>query len=407
MTYKKILFSALALTFGQIALAQDQVKQTDTTTDNSEPFESRILLRDKPAELKKINLNFLLRSSLEVPLKGDDQSSIKMNEARFEVLGNLTSDLDFRIRYRLNRSQAPRSQDNSAGSIDHANVTYKFGKGRKWSITAGKQAAYIGSWEFETNPTYEYQYSEFVNRQANLFLMALRLNYKINENHSVHLQVHNTWNDNFNTLIANTGYKPDGLKGSKIPMGVYASWLGKLLDKKLHTFWSYNISEYAKGEVNHSVAIGNKLVLKKWNAYLDLQTQSLAVDYVNIASPSINKYQTSLNPAFQPAFARDVNYKSAVLRVDYQFVPGWFITAKGIYEAASQTKGTNKAGNNFRENIGYLGGLEYKPVSHQNFKIFGYYYNNEQRYRNNISAVNGNTRNDMFAVGVLYFVNAL
>ncbi|WP_291910015.1 hypothetical protein [Chitinophaga sp. CB10] len=101
-----------------------------------------------------------------------------------------------------------------------------------------------------------------------------------------------------------------------------------------------------------------------------------------------------------------MQYKGAVLRLDYEFVPGWFITTKGIFETSSQTKGSNAAGKNFRQNIGVLAGFEYKPVASQNMKLFGYYYNNQVKYRRLVADANEQQRSSLFAVGVLYLVNA-
>lgn len=405
MNTKLILTTITFICSSSYLLAQTVPSPATDTSARQVKEEPSLLFKKKPEALENIHLNFLLRSSLEIP-DGDRQSSMRMNEARFEVLGTIVPDLDFRIRYRLNRAQTPRDLDNSPGSLDHASVNYKFGKGKKWSVNVGKQAAYVGNWEFETNPTYEYQYSDFVNYQTNLFLMGIRFGYQVNKDHGFFLQLHNTYNNSFHTTYANAGYAADGLKGSKTPMGVYASWLGKMFDQKLHTFWSYNVSQYASGKTNHAVALGNKLALKKLKGYLDLQWAAMPVDYVNIASPSINKYQQQLNPGFVPGFARDVNYKGAVLRLDYEFVPGWFLTTKGIFESSSQTKDNSAIGKNFRENIGILAGLEYKPIASQNMKLFGYYYNNQVKYRNVVADANAHQRSSLFAVGVLYFVNA-
>lgn len=359
---------------------------------------------ERPEKLKNIDINLLLRSSLEVPDR-DQQAGFKLNEARFEITGNVIPDLDFRLRYRVNRPLAPRGHDNSPGAIDHASVNYKFGTGKKWSVNVGKQAAHVGSWEFETNPTYEYQYSEFVNQQTNIFLMAARFGYQVNDNHSVYVQLHNTYNEGFDRHLATTTYTADGETGAKTPMGIYTAWQGKLFDKKLHTFWSYNISQYEKNGINHAVAIGNKVILNKFQAYLDLQSATLGLDYPNIVSPSLNNYRRTINPTATGVFAKDVNYKSAILRLDYQFVPGWFVTAKGFYETASQRKDNSIAGKNFRQNIGYLTGLEYKPFEQQNFKVFGYYYHNRQNYDGVIATANDNKRSDLFAAGFLYFIN--
>ncbi|WP_161964328.1 porin [Chitinophaga flava] len=376
----------------------------DTSTSRVKD-ESSFLIKRKPDILENIHMNFLLRSSLEIP-DGGRQSSIRLNEARFEVLGTIVPDLDFRVRYHLNSSQMPKDLDNAPGSLDYAAVNYRFGRKKKWSVNVGKQAAFVGSWEFENDPTYEYQYSEFVNFQTNLFMMAIRFGYQVNQNHSFFLQLHNTDNSSFNTTQANAGYPADGLKGAKNPMGVYATWQGKMFNQKFLTFWSYDISQYASGKTNHSVALGNKVILNKFQAYLDLQWAALAVDYINLATPSINKYQQMVNPAFTPVFARDIHYKGAVLRMDYEFIPGWFITAKGILESDSQTKNNSTIGKNFRENIGIVAGLEYQPIPSQHMKLFGYYYYNQVKFRHVVADANDNQHLNLFAVGVLYSVNA-
>jgi len=403
---QKFLFVLLCTIGSQILVAQTSVKPSliaDTTHITGEETPSSLLIKNKPDILENIHMNFLLRSSLEIP-DGETQSRIKMNEARFEVLGTIVPDLDFRVRWRINQSHNPKSQDNSPGSLDIASVNYKFGKDKKWSINAGKQAAYVGSWEFENNPTFEYQYSEFINYQTNIFLMALKLGYQVNKNHSFHLQLHNTYNETFYTTYGNTGYDFTGVKPAKTPMGLYVSWLGKMFDQKYHTFWSYNVSQFASGKTNHSFALGNKLVLDKFKAYLDLQYSGLGMDYPNIASPAINAHRLNANPGASRVFADNINYKSAILRMDYEFVPRWFVTAKGYYEAASQT-GNNNVGNNFRENIGFLAGLEFQPISSQQMKMFAYYYNNQVKYNNTVSAANTGQNLNLFSVGVLYFVN--
>lgn len=326
-----------------------------------------------------------------------------MNESRIELKGDITPDLSFRVRYRLNRSYAPNSLDNAPSAVDHANVTYRFGNEKKWHLTAGKQAANVGSWEFDTNPTFEYQYSEYVGRQLNLFLLALELGYEVTENHSIQLQLHNTYNQDFNTSYNTAGYAKNGLRPSKTPFGIYVTWLGNMFDNRWQTFYSYNVSQFARDKTDHAVSIGNKLVLDRFNAYLDLASTNLDVDYANVGSPAVNNYLAPL-PAFVPTFLQDINYKTAVLRVDYEFIPKWFITAKGFYETASQ-RNNSEIGDDFREHYGYWAGLEYKPVANQDMRFFTYYYYNTSRYNNAVAEANADQKLHLFAVGVLYFVN--
>lgn len=357
--------------------------------------------------LKNVDLNLLLRSSLEIPEGQNNSAAVRLNEARFEVAGKIVDNLDFRVRYRLNRSLTQRGFDNAPAALDIASVNYSFGKNKNWSLNVGKQAAMVGSWEFETNPTFEYQYSEYINFQTNIFLMAARLGYQATPKHFFSIQLHNTFNDGFNALHSNNGYSDGQLENAKLPLGVYFSWIGKLFNDQVQTFWSYNISQVAKNEVNHSFALGQKVELPKFHAYLDLQSSNMAVDFANVASPSINNYRRSISPSFFPQFARNVNYKSAVAKLNYEIFPKWYLTSKIILEAASQYGDGKFAGNNFRKNTGLLGGIEYKPFNSQQMKLFGYYYNKKVSYNDIIGSANTTSRNNLFAFGVLYFVNAL
>lgn len=397
---KSLLALALLLLGAGPAVAQ--IPSQGGTNPTARP------VADSVASLKrKLNVNVLLRSSLEVPGGHQGQAALRLNEARFEVRGDLLPQLSYRVRYRLNQLAAPRDPlDNAPGSLDLAYATYRFGPNLKWNLTAGKQAAVVGSWEFENNPTFEYQYSDYVNRQLNLFVLAAKLGYDINPNHTVLVQLHNTANDSFRDALQTAGYAGNGLTAARTPLGVYVSWLGKFFDQRLLTFYSYNVSRFARGETNHSLSLGHKVVLRNFSSYLDLAASRVPVEYFNLASPALNQYETLRQPFYQPTYARDLTYKNAVLRLDYQFVPGWFVTAKGFYETASQ-RHDGPAGANFRRNLGYLGGLEYQPIRGQDLKLFTYFYQHRLHYHDAVAAANPNQHDQLFAVGLLYFIQAL
>lgn len=375
----------------------------DSTNSGNNPIIQQPSLKRLLSLSDRIDLNFYFRSSAEFPSGSSNQASVKMNEARLELRGDITPDLSFRVRYRLYRGFAGNSFDNAPSALDHANVTYQFGKKKKWHLTAGKQAANVGSWEADTNPTFEYQYTEFVGRQLNLFLLALELGYEVTDNHSIQLQLHNTYNQDFNTTYTSAGYATNGLEPAKTPFGLYVTWLGNMFDNRWQTFYSYNVSQFAEDKTDHAVSIANKVVLDRFNAYLDLHSATLSVDYPNIGSPAINNYLAA-SPAFAPTFQQDINYKSAILRVDYEFIPKWFITAKGFYQTASHRE-NNDIGDDFRKHYGYWAGIEYKPVANQDMRLFTYYYYNTTRYNDPVAETNPNQKLHLFAVGVLYFVN--
>ena len=405
---KFCLFFIAQLLIAQSLFAQDtEIRKSlmDSTNSGNNPIIQEPSAKKLRILATRIDLNFVFRSSAEFPSGSSNQASIKMNEARIEMRGDITPDLSFRVRYRLYRSYAANSFDNAPSALDHANVTYRFGKEKKWHLTAGRQAANVGSWEADTNPTFEYQYTEFVGRQLNLFLLALELGYQVIDNHSIQLQLHNTYNQDFSTIFSTAGYAKNGLEPAKTPFGLYVTWLGNMFDNRWQTFYSYNVSQFAKDKTDHAVSIGNKVVLERFNAYLDLHSANLAVDFPNIGSPAVNEL-LSTSPAFVPTFLEDINYKSAILRVDYEFIPKWFITAKGFYQTASARKNSD-IGDDFREHYGYWTGLEYKPVANQDMRLFTYYYYNTSRYNNAVEGINADQKRHLFAVGVLYFVNIL
>ncbi|MCW3467821.1 porin [Chitinophaga nivalis] len=375
------------------ARAQDSLKEQRST-----------LIKTNNTFLDYVDINLLLRSSLDIPLGGDaPPAAIRMKEMRFEVRGDLpTIPLAYRLRFRLNRTSEQRAFDNAPGAIDIALVDYQFGKRKNWVVSVGKQAAYVGSWEFENNPTYEYEYSEFVNNQLNLFAMGIRLGYQISPTQTVHLQVQNTFNESFDRLYELSGYNKTGRTASKLPLGLILAWQGKFFGDKLQTFYSGNLSQVAKNEVNQSLVLGHKWNLKSFTGYLDLHTSNFGVDYVNIASPSINNYRN--NPV--RTYASDINYKAAILRLNYEFVPRFFLTAKFFFETASDRK-DNTIGKNFRDNIGLLGGLEFQPIKSQNMRMFGYFFNNQKKYHGVVGAANPDISSNMVSLGFFYFVNVL
>lgn len=362
--------------------------------------------------LKNVDINLLLRGGYESPFTDAAGTSgttknlngFKLNEARFEVRGKIVPNLEFRMRTRLHKADGIRTLDNSTSNLDHANITYKFGEKKNWAITVGKQNNMMGSWEFDKNPTYEYQYSNVVGGYNNLFGMGARLAYSPNANNTFTAQAMNTSNDAFATIT--NGYDLKGNQRARTPLLYQLVWQGNFFNKAWQTWYSVGTSEFARNKQNFQVALGNQVTIGKFQAYLDLLTTNLAFDHnTGITGEAYNAYYKS-HGGVGKVFAEDVNIKSAVLRLDYEVLPQWFVTAKGFYETASARK-DDVLGKNFRTNKGYLLGLEYQPVKKQNMKFFAYYYGNQVDYSKAIPSSVKPVYSNMFAIGALYFVNVL
>lgn len=378
MNTKKIL---LAAALGLTSLGFAQEKSTELV---------------KADLLKNVDINLLLRGAMEFPKDGI--AGLRENETRLEIRGKVVPNLEFRMRTRVKNARAEGDLDTSTGNLDIAYADYRFGEGNKMGVTIGKQANHYGSWEFEKNPTFEYQYSNLVGGYTNIFGMGMKLTYYINADHNIAAQMYNTHNDKFATrlgTVANTG-----ITASDMPVGYNLTWMGNFAEKKFRTFWSVGTSEYAKDKRNYQIALGNKLVLPKFEAYLDLASTWFGFDSTKGIDNGAYKTFYGAN-----RYGEDINIKSAVLRLDYQFVPQWFLTGKFFYETTSATKDAS-LGNNFRTNTGYLAGLEYQPIKSQQFKLFAYYYNQDIKFKGGVANMNP-INNAVFAIGALYFVNVL
>ena len=354
---------------------------------------------------KNVAINLYLRSSLEIP--ENEQGGMKVNEARFEVRGNVGEQLEYRIRYRLNRNTPAGTLNNATSALDHAYVNYKFGEGYKWSAMVGKQINHYGSWEFYDNPTFEYQYSDYVNRQQNLFPVAAMVSYHADDHHSFHIQAYNTHSQTFSKLVENTGYTPLGLEQSKLPLGVNFAWKGSFWDKKFHTFYSFTTSQVAKGKQDYKIALGNKWTLDKFRGYLDLQHSQNAIDHFNVISKELNAYQQAADPTFVPQFAKEVQFQSAALRLNYALTPKWHITGKSVYERMNSKDTPLALGNNMNQRTLNLVGLEFKPFERQDFKLFTYYAYRTHAYKKPLQTLYPQQNHGIFAIGALWFVNAL
>ncbi len=355
---------------------------------------------------KSADINLYLRSSLEMHSNESVANGIKVNEARLEIMGDATENLSYRFRARMNRTVAAGTQDNVPSSIDYAYITYKFGEEKKWSVTIGKQMNNIGSWEFRDNPTFDYQYSHFVTKQQNLFPVGLQVSYNVNPKYSLHLQAFNTVNDAFSTIYTKTSYDTNGLEASKTPFGLNLTWIGKMFEDKFQTIYTLTTSQVAKGESNFQVSLGNKVVLDKFTGVVDVSHTNMAVDYVNMISPSINGYYLAQNPNYVSVYAQDLVFQTLGFRFSYAVTPNWFITAKTVFERIEDKNNLNVGKNLSTNNVNYLG-LEFKPFDNQDFKLFGYYAQFHTKYNENFRAYTPNFQNNIVAIGALWYLNVL
>ncbi|PRD56188.1 porin [Sphingobacterium gobiense] len=374
---KKVL---LFLTLGLVVKAgytNDGDKKSDTVRTQSTAVQDTS--EREPDQSKLFNFDVLFRGALIGDNLGTDEAltRAKLEEIRLHLHGNYNEDLSYKVRFRLNRPFSPTSLDNSAGALDFALIEYKFGRNRNWDVTIGKQSAMVGSYEFENNPIYEFMFTDYVDRILNLFVTGAKLGYHVNPQHSFHVQVHNTVNDNFDDRILNNGFAIGDLERSKVPMGAYFTWVGAFADQKIHTKWSYHVSQFADKHTNHAISLANKYKTNKQMVYLDLQYSHMGVDHALIASNGINDFYN--HTGADRVLGKDIVYKSAVLRYDQFLTDKWEIALKGAVETAGNAK-DQELGKNFRQNYTYFAALQHKPFRKQDMRFYLGYIGNSISY---------------------------
>ncbi|MDO4879875.1 MAG: porin [Capnocytophaga sp.] len=305
----------------------------------------------------------------------DNLNYLGLEEARLNFQGAVNEDIAYRVRFRLNRTNAPNTLENSSASLDYMYLEYKFGKKRNWKATLGKQYAMLGSYELVIHPIYEYIYSDYLSTSiANVFVMGGKLSFTANPKHTFTLMLHNTTNNTFEQHLKNNNAKANNLEASKTPLGAYLVWNGTFLDKKFQTQWSYNIAQFAQGYLSHTFSLGNQYKTDKQWIYLDLMYSTMEVDFPLIVSTAQSKINGLASGDY--LLGKNSVYKTATLRFEQNIFPKWDIVLKGSLDTA----GNKELGYNFRKNYTYYVALQHKPLPTQDLCFYLGYIGKKTTY---------------------------
>ena len=332
-----------------------------------------------PAFAKKLNIDLFFRGGGVSDNYNDaskNSTHFVIDNARINLQGDFNNDLFYRVRFRPNRPFTETSQDGGTTALDYAFITYRFGAMRQWDVTVGKQLAAFGAFEKEINPIYEYIFTDYLNGvYNNVFLSGLALGYKLNDRQKIGVQLHNTVNAKFATHLKNNGFVVGDFKASKAPIGMYLYWNADLLDGKLKLRYSYNLSQYAANYLTHSIALGNWYKSGKHTVYLDLSYTYMAADYGLTASKLLSAYDGLAKDNF--LMQKDVVYKRAVSRYDYQLTDRWSLSAKAGIELAGSTQ---RLSEQLRTNWIYFSAAQYAPIQGQDLRFYVAYVGNTLSY---------------------------
>lgn len=382
---KRILLLAAAGLVALTASAQGGNHGHGGCDGNYKSLAERVLKLEKKTDNFNLFLNY--GSSFQLgDASGDWQSAFRAKQLRLEIKGQFGDHLTYRLRHRLNRSNAAMSEENFAKATDIMMVGWKFND--KFTLMGGKLCQFWGGFEFDENPMYIYQYSEMVDNMDN-FLAGAALAWYPLEGQEFVFNVSNSYSGKF---AAEYGLDPvtiDGklLEAANHPLAYIFNWNGSLFNGLIETRWGVGMYNQAKDYTDKMVFLGQKLNLPKMQWYFDYMGAWEGLDRLRIATGEVST----------GGYCTDVSYQSFVTKMNWQFAPGFNLMLKGMYETAE----TPQAGR-YRTALGYIGSLEYYPVADQDFRVFLAYIGRDYLYDVSIPDVHTNR----IELGFMYRIKA-
>ena len=190
-------------------------------------------------------------------------------------------------------------------NTDFLYIQYKFNN--QWSIRMGKDALYVGGFEYDAPPIDVYYYTHYWGQFACFHVGASAAYTDKSGKNKIAFQVANS---------PYVKYGSNSWKSGLLSYNLY--WAGNF--GPFHTLYSVNMMEYQRGKFINYIALGNQLKFNKWSIY---------VDWINRAAGFNN-------------FFKDF---SLVSRLDWHVSPSVNLFAKGGYEQ-------NTAGYTYNESDG-------------------------------------------------------
>ena len=230
-------------------------------------------------------------------------------------------------------------------NTDFLYIQYKFND--QWSVRLGKDALYVGGFEYDAPPIDVYYYTHYWGQFACFHVGASVAYTDKSGKNKIAFQVANS---------PYVKYGSNSWKSGLLSYNLY--WAGNF--GPFHTLYSVNMMEYERGKFVNYIALGNQLKFNKWSIY---------VDWVNRAA-SFKK------------FFKDF---SLVSRLDWHVSPSVNLFAKGGYEQNATgyyyTMGNDSHVDvdmmmpNDRAYYFYGLGMEYRPRIYPDLRVHAYVAN--------------------------------
>lgn len=341
---------------------------------------------------KAINVDLHLRSAFHAKFNsgaGDtDEASFRFDHIMIGIYGNVTDKLSYKYLQRLNRGTQAFETENLSGTIDYAYLRYQLN--RQFAVTAGRQALFVGGFEYNEYPINIYDYSGITNN-ITCYLTGVNFAYSPRNNQEIGFQI---INNRAGTMEEAFGQIPEGVERPFAPLYYSLAWNSNYSDNKLQLRYAATAGELAKGKWVFMISGGQMVNLEKFNIYLDILYHRSAIDHLGV----IRRMATTEDGGAWEGIARSVEYLTFVSEANYRFRPKWNIHLKAFYDRASVYKENDMfRKGNYLSSWGYQGGIEFFPMADSNLHLF---LNATGKTYKNIKKENFMNQEDQFRVSL-------
>lgn len=320
------------------------------------------------------------------------EGEFRFQQLRIEMKGDLNDWLSYRFRQRLNKGDNTDGyRDNVLQSIDVAEIGLSF---KKWQIDLGKQCIAYGGIEFDRNPIEIYQYSDMGEYNTG-FMTGVKVAYNFTPDQQLQVQM-------LNSLVGTSRQMYGDYQPSKMPMAYTVNWNGNF-NNVIKTRWSATVMNETHKEYLYYFALGNEFyITPKFDGYFDWMYSIEGIDRKGLITTFLKGDDYSRR-------AKDVDYMSFVLHLNYRIHPSWNVFAKGMYEnegvykTNTEENGATYDKGRYRTAWGYIGGVEYYPFKDRTLHFFAAYVGRNYKYTQRAKLL-GNTdyTTNNFSLGFIW-----
>jgi hypothetical protein len=374
---KKVIICLAAISFSLSAAAQGETIPDGGHHERIQSLWELATKQEKKNDAFNLYLNFSgsFRETIN-PFT----SAFQAKHLSLEIQGAFGKHLSYQFRHRLNRPWWTEGQeDNFAKATEIAMVGWKFNE--HLAINMGKMRQIWGGFEFNENPLYIYQYSEFLENME-FYGTGLMLSWHPAPSHELAVMV-------TNNFTSQPQYK--GFEKSDHPFTYILNWNGRMFGGKFNTRWAAGAQTMAKGQYSFIATAGQQLALRRFQFYVDYMGEYDQIDRLGIVSGELG-------------FNTGILYHTFVAKANWQFAPQWNLMGKGMYEVASVHN--NEFLMNYHLTIGWAASVEFFPWKGQDLRFFLNYVGRDLHYTQASGLAGKNGINHRVELGFIYRIKA-